>query len=215
MAIRRVLEIAGVEVRGQSAAEFLKWSKMGTKARAKQTAAANEAARGRVCSFEELCLKAKIREERPSNVSSYETKLRAMLLKRGIVCEPQKAIGPYNCDLAAAPVAVEIWGGGWHFGGHHMARTPKRFRYLFDNDWDILVIVLNHRFPLTTAVADYVAAYVQEARRNPSTVGQYRVIWGAGKFSVSGSAKDDEFSFIPPFTHRRNPATGQYETVPR
>src|SRR5690606_37643437 len=111
------------------------------------------------------------------------------------------AIGPYNCDLAVHPVAVEVFGGGWHWHGAHYARAEERFRYIMNEGWYVLVVVVgfNGRFPLTPAVGDYVASEIERARRDPSLVGQYRVVWGAGEFSTGGRLEDDHFSIEPPF----------------
>lgn len=214
--VRRVLLANRVAVRGRSEAELLKWSKMDTDQRLRQVAAANDAARGRKRSVEERSKGALSRQANPvHNVSSYEHVLGEMLADRGVATVPQLAIGPYNCDLAADPVAVEVWGGKWHLGGDHAARTPERFRYIMDRGWNILAVLVYDAFPLTPAVADYVATYVKKTRRFPSRVRQYRVIWGAGEFSTGGCANDDKITVVQPFTGRRDPTTGQYERVTR
>lgn len=216
-AVERVLLLAGIHRRSQSEAEIIRWAAMDIPARRLQVAAANKAARGRVCSYKELCLKAAVKQTTPKLYSSYDELLLSNMLKiRGIDCIPQLAIGPYNCDLAAFPITVEIWGGHWHYSGRHLARTDKRFRYILNAGWSILVVnVVKPNFPLTTAVADYVAAYINKIRLEPPMVCEYRVIWGAGKFTTAGSANDHKIAVIPPFTMRRNSATGKYETIPR
>lgn len=214
-AVARVLELGGVTRRNQSQSETIKWSRMGTDRRREQTAAAREACRGREASFDELCARAKSREGNIALASAKEVELADMLHSRGLDISTQLAVGPYNCDLATHPVVVEVWGGHWHFTGRHAARTPERFHYLMNTGWNILVVVITERFPLTPTVADYVTAYIEELRRNPPAVCEYWVIWGAGEFSTGGCADDDEITFVPPFTSRRNPTTGQYETIPR
>jgi hypothetical protein len=79
----------------------------------------------------------------------------------------------------------------------------------------LIVVVQNGRFPLTPAVADYVATYIKETSRNPPTICQYRVVWGAGEFTTGGSVNDNKITCIPPFTRRRNCTTGRYETISR
>jgi hypothetical protein len=170
-----------------------------------QVAAANLAATGRTRTESEMCLSAISREANAdAHASGYELRLFDLLRARGILCQKQVAVGPYNCDLAFSPVAVEVWGGGWHFGGRHMARTPKRFRYFMDRGWHIMAVVVNDRFPLTAAVADHVAAYIKQARREPTRVREYRVVWGAGQFTTRGSAEDDEITVKKPFACSRH-----------
>jgi hypothetical protein len=137
-----------------------------------------------------------------------------MLQDRGIPTIAQQAIGPYNCDLGAYPVAVEVFGGGWHWYGDHVAIVPKRFRYILDAGWHILAVKIDAAFPLTSVTADYIAAYIQQARSDPSSRREYRVIRGAGETLASGSADDDQISIVPTFTAGRN-VLGQYTRVPR
>jgi hypothetical protein len=112
---------------------------------------------------------------------------------------PCKAIGPYNVDIALAPIAVEVFGGAWHGGGRAAARWPKRIRYLLDEQWHVVVVWVEHaRDPLTIGAAEYVVALRDQLRRNPALVGQYRVIRGSGKEIIRGCANDDHFPVKPP-----------------
>jgi len=147
--------------------------------------------------------------------SPLETRLAEMLLERGIESLPQYPVGPYNCDLACPPVAVEVLGGKWHWHGEHRARAKERTYYFLDRDWHVLYVPIDTSFPLNDAVADYVANFIKFARGNPSATREYRVVWGAGEFVVGGCLDEDEFTFDPPFTSRRNPTNGRYERVPR
>jgi len=214
-AIAARLTAAGVVRRTQSEAERIKWSQMTPTQRRRQIRAAHAAKRGRAVSLETKCKHAITVEKRLLNISPKEIELRHMLLRRGIEVVPQKAIGPYNCDLAAAPVAVEVYGGNWHWYGRHLARTEQRFRYLLDAGWFVYVMVVNQSFPLTGAGADHLVAYIQQVRRNKAARTEYRVVWGAGEFVVSGSADDEHITIIPPFACARDPATGRYRRVPR
>jgi hypothetical protein len=77
------------------------------------------------------------------------------------------------------------------------------------------MVAVNAGSPMTQAVADYVAAYIKQARSNPSAPREYRVIWGAGQFSTSGGLNDDNFSIEPPFTVTRDITTGRYYRIAR
>ena len=61
--------------------------------------------RGRHADFNELCRHA-LAKERFGKLTRHELTLRDLLIERGIRTIPQQAIGPYNCDLGANPVAV-------------------------------------------------------------------------------------------------------------
>ena len=179
-----------------------------------QTEMAHLAVRGKPQSLEEQCAIA-LGRERVARLNPSEQLLAAMLRARGLSIIPQQAIGPYNCDIGASPVAVEIWGGHWHWSPEHMARTPKRMRYLMDGGWHIWVIQVTRQYPLTPEHADEVVAFVQETRRDPAMVRQYRMVRRAGEVFTTGSAKDHEITIIPPFAQRRNPTTGRYERITR
>lgn len=202
----------GIQARNRSEQQFARMARATSDERKKLSQAAHDAVRGVKRSRAELLKRAKARSK---IISGYEIQLRDMLSERGITTDPQFPIGTYNCDLAAYPVAVEVFGGKWHWHGHHLARTEERFRHILNAGWHILVVAVDVASPLTPAVADYVAAYIEQARRDPSARREYRVIWRAGEDTTAGSLDDDHISIIPPFTNRRNPATGRYERVAR
>lgn len=178
--IERRLTRRGIILRGLTDANRMSMAVRSPGENARNTAAAHAASRGRKATIEERCRTALTKERRQSHVSPAEMLLAEWLADLGPV--PQKAIGPYNVDLAIDPVAVEIFGGGWHASGRHAARTPKRFRYLFDAGWNVLVIWVDRRnHPLGVDAADEVRTFAEESRRDPAFRRQHRVIWGDGK----------------------------------
>jgi transposase len=210
------LKWQGITPRNRSEGMFLRMSQTSPEERARLAAAAHDAVRGRTVSRESKRLGAITRWKRLLGVSPAEMSLAQMLHDRGLRPEPQFPIGIYNCDLAIHPVAVEVWGGGFHFTGKHARRTPERIRQIMNAGWDVLCLVVDsRRYPLTPAVADYIVSHVEAARQNPSAIREYRVVWGAGEFSTGGCANDKYISFKHPNRHRRNSRTGQYESVPR
>jgi len=213
--IRNRLLSTNIHIRTQSEAETIKWANMNLIARANQVRAAHKARIGQQVSWTTKCKRAKTIEKHPPNNSPYEIKLAKMLLKRGIKTIPQKAIGGYNCDLAAYPVAVEVFAGKWHWYGNHIAITEKRFRYILNSGWFIYVVAINNSFPLTDAVAHHLASYIQSIRRDKPIRCQYRVVWGANEFITKGSLKDKHISIIPPFTNTRDSTTGRYKRIRR
>lgn len=214
-AVRRRLIEAGVAIRNRSEAELLKWAGMDETDRAFQTRAAHDAIRGAAVPVDRKIKHALTVERKRLHTSPEETQLSRMLARRGEFPSQQRAIGPYNCDLAVHPVAVEIFGGSWHWHGQHLLRTKDRFRYILDAGWHLLVIKIEKvRFPLAEHHADYVVSFLDFARRNPSAPREYRVVRGASEILACGSVKDRQISIIPALTRGRN-AKGQYKAVPR
>lgn len=213
--VRRVLVAAGIAPRNQSESMFLRMAQTPAEERERLTQAAHDAIRGTSIPFARLVKCAQTRQNRPGNISKTERQFMGMLAARGVTCIPQRAIGPYNCDLGASPVAVEIFGGQWHLYGRHIARTPERIRYILNAGWHLLAFFVSRDYPLTDWHADYAAAYIEQARRDPAARREYRVIRGEGKIIASGSSEDDDFTIIPAFTIGRDAATGRYLSVPR
>ncbi len=208
--VRRILESHSIPVRGRGDTNRILMARRTPEENSRNTAAAHAAARGRKVSIEERSKTAKTLERRHYNVGCWEHSLAEMLSARGIVTVPQKAIGPYNCDLAAYPVAVEVFGGNFHFFGHHYARLPKRVRYLLDAGWDVLMVLTYPRYPITDACADDLAAYVDAARRNPTKRREYWVILGTGDPIAGGSGNDNQLSIERTLAHCKD-VCGQYK----
>jgi len=121
--------------------------------------AAHAAVRGIAKSLDDLCLKAVGRERTQANVSPLDRAFATMLDTPAII---NKAIGPYNIDVAVHPVAVEIYGGGWHAAGRAAARFPKRARYILDCGWHLVIIWVSEKssYPLTIAASEYVRSLI-------------------------------------------------------
>ncbi len=214
--IKNRLLRAGVRRRTESEARRLCWQQMTPEQRRNQVKAAHEATKGRKVPLKTLKKIARTREKNAlKHCSKYELQFQKMLEERGIKTVLQKAVGPYNCDLAAYPVAVEIFGGGWHFHGRHALRFEKRIRYFLNHGWSVLIFPISKRFPLTESLADYAASYIERVRRAKAYVCEYRMIWSCPELVTRGSLDGDHLSFIPPFTGARDPATGRYKRVPR
>ena len=210
-AIRRRLRLAGVHVRGQSEAETLKWSTMTGAQRKAQVRAANAAALGSRHSLAHRCKIALGRQERQTHIGPDERIVQRYLDTAGVGCIPQQAVGPYNCDLGCFPVAVEVFSSGWLWGNSY----EKRFRYLLNTGWCIYVLPVSRSSPITESRMRHLIAYIEQARRDPPTPREYRVVWSAGEWERVGYLDDDKITLDPPFTSRRNPTTGQYERVTR
>ena len=208
---KRILD-AGIAPRTQSEAETTKWQNMTAGQRERQVKAAHKASRGRKVTIAELCLRAKMREGNINyNVAPDEIVFADWLrnIKINTICN--FAVGPYNCDLGAGSVIVEIWGGSWH----PKPEDTKRTKYILDAGYSILFIDLDRRrFPISRIVTEYVIALLQEASRNPTARCQYWMVRGNGEL-IFKRFNDDDISLIPPFTSGRDLTNGQYKRIPR
>lgn len=212
--INRILIENNIPTRNRSKAMFTRMSQTSTRERKRLTKAAHEACHGRKHTLSEKIKRAKTRQLRQVGISASETRLVRMLNNRGIETTQQLAIGPYNIDIACNPVAVEIFGGGWHWYGKHLRIVNERFKYILSTGWDILVINITNEFPLNKSVADYVVSYIQSRRSDKALIREYRVVRGAGEFIAGGSINDNEISIVPAFTRGRD-SLGRYTRVPR
>lgn len=205
----RLLE-NGINPRGRSEAESIKWSRMSTDQRIKQVAAAHNAARGREVPFKELCLRAKMREGNMAyNVSKSEIKLGCWLKEIGVNVIHNFAVGPYNCDIGTGTIIVEVWGGNWHPKPIDIERT----KYILDAGYSVLIVDIDkRRFPISQAITEYAIALDKLARANPTTNRQYWMVRGDGEL-IFKRFNSDNISLKPPFTAGRN-SLGQYVHIP-
>lgn len=186
-------------------AERGKWQRMSEAERAAQVAAAHAASTGRILPATELARRAATKEVRQSHATAEERLIAAAISARGPACVLQKAVGPYNLDMAiGTTVAVELFGGGWHAYGRHGARLKQRLMDVADAGFNQLIIWTRSRHPMpgkralvVSAVADDAVAYADQARGNPSLRRQYRVIWGDGEFISAGCVDDNNLTLVP------------------
>ena len=213
---RRLIEY-GVTLRSRSETERIKWSRMSQAERDAQVAAAHDATRGKPLSLDHRIAIAASREKNGVGIHPNESRLGALLAELGLDTRPQQAIGPYNCDLGAEPVAVEVFGGNWHWHERHLARMPKRINYLGDRGWHVLMC---HVWPEAGFVVDenlakQVVAFVKRARRNPTARREYRVIRSQGEIVSSGYCDENEIILEWATRIARDRRSGRYKSVPR
>lgn len=201
--IGKQLALAGLQRRGLGEAQSTRAAQMTPEQRKAQVTEANRAARRRRIPEIEKFRRALTVERQGRPGSDGEVRLHEMLRERGEQPAIERAIGPYNVDLAMLPVAVEVLGGGFHgVKARHAERTP----YILDAGWH-LVMVWNYEgvSALGSGAADYLVAFAEEVRRNPPATCQYRVITGQGEFLAARSREDNEFPLEPPPRGSRRP----------
>lgn len=193
---RRLIEM-GIKPRNSSQASRIRMERTSPEQRSQLTTAAHDAVRGRQRSTEALHTAALSRQGKFTNsmLTTGERQLRNYLGQFNIDMTPQVAVGPYNVDFALAPVAVEVLGGTWHEGKvRHRVRTP----YILNQGWLLIFIWHCRGSRISPKAAEYVVATLKETRRDPSLVGQYRVIRGDGELLAVGSTESDSFTLVHP-----------------
>lgn len=194
----RLLKL-GVVPRGRSESMYLRMAQSSPEEIAALTEAAHIAAKGRSCTFEERCKVAATREKLVIGASRTEEILRNWLESDGLTCCPQKAVGPYNIDIAVdeGRIAVEVFGGNWHCSGNHAGRFKERTEYLLDSGYFLVIVWVNLQHPLEVGAAKYIVSLSEKICRNEAVGGKYRVIWGNGERSPTGEEKFDYRSIVP------------------
>lgn len=180
--IRRHIINAGIKPRGISESLVIRWKNAPESERISMLANAHIARRGSVVSESTKVLHAKTLQS-THVITGYELQLTNWLKERGISITNQKAVGIYNLDIAINrfPIAVEMFGGGWHAYGSHKERFFSRSKYLFDHGWSMIVVWIDRRrYPLTVNCADYIIKYIDIFSKNPPAISEYGVILGNG-----------------------------------
>lgn len=210
--ITRRFESVGFIQRNRSESMFVRMANTAPEERARLTAAAHEAAKGREHTLNERIQRAKTREIKRIGISRTEQILAQMLNDRGFLVTPQKAIHTYNVDIAinGSPVIVEVFGGCWHASGEHLVRHRQRFDYLLDNGYYPIVVWVNGiKFPLESGAANYIVSNIEEIRRAKPVWSKEKMIRGNGDpISVFRLDNNDLSSVVPPNT--RDNITGRF-----
>ena len=203
---RKRLEERGIAPRGRSESMSVRMSRASREERLRLTAAAHDAVRGKPLPLEQVCKRAAGKERTGAHIVPSERQLAEQIEAMGLSVTLQKAVGPYNIDVAveAPPIAVEVFGGNWHAGGRHRARFRERTEYLLDRGWSVVVIwVDGRRYPLGVRAAQYVVSLAKGIRSDPSGRCKYRVILGDGQPAPRLKSYLNSRAFVPA-AHRRD-----------
>jgi very-short-patch-repair endonuclease len=179
----RLIE-AGITPRNVSGSMLIRWKNATDEQRAAMLTNAHLSQVGTIVPDSIKERQAVTRQARLNNSPVIELTAARMLQDAGFCVTPQKAVGIYNVDIAidSPPIAVELFGGGWHAYGSHRARFHERTKYLLDNGLNVVIVWIDGlRYPFSVGCVDYVIALAETLRRNPSPVSQYRVILGDGQ----------------------------------
>lgn len=175
---------AGVQMRGQSDAERLKWRSLKrdpARVRA-QCESAWIARRGQRDPLHVKIARARTMQDRLTRRGLYEDDLAAMLGSRGFPAVQQHAVGPYNVDLLVRSCGIAVEVQSSHHRGRQSSIDRKRLEYILDAGWALVVVYIPlHAKPRLDAIADYLVALFKKAGRGPSLAGQYGVIGREGQ----------------------------------
>lgn len=214
--IERIILESGRKLRNRSEQQFARMKRATPSERKALAAAAHAAKRGRPNT---QAAQFKMAASRCRKIRPLEIKVKQCLEQAGINCEQQFPIGKYNCDLLCIVgqrrIAVEVWGGSWHFYGAHRARFPERTEYILSSGCSIVFLAIMNKFVWNGRAAENLITHLDALSRLPSGKCQYRMIWGDSQYATIGGLDDIEKALVTPTVNRRNPATGCYERVSR
>lgn len=124
-----------------------------------------------------------------------ETELGEQLISAGLKPIPQAAFEGYNIDLLCDHLAVEV---------HNYTTRPTdktqiltRIIKILSGGISIIYVRTGPNFPMITdAAVNQVVAFYNHTRKNPSSIGQYRVIRGDGKVDWTAERHLDHLAGI-------------------
>lgn len=206
----------GITPRSRRDAMLLRMAQATPEERLRLTEAAHAACRGRRVPEEARINMAKGRERTKSHASDDARFLAGCIEALDVAVTLEKAVGPYNIDIALneLSVAVEIQGGHWHSHGRHGARLAERREYLLSRGWHLVEIWrfgdFRH-FPMQT-MAHQLIAMAQGFCPDPSGRGEHRVIRGDGQPVAALKSYGYDVAPVPGAEHRCE-QSGRYVSV--
>lgn len=203
-AVYRMLGEAGIDGRDRSSAMVLRWQRASAEQRAEMVAAAHEASRGSTHSLASLIAAAQSKAGKPR--SELETILGALLDGLGYPVSYGVPLGKYNLDLlVGSTVAVEVFGGGWHGYGDHLAGFAERSRHILDAGLSLAIVWVDQvKYPLHVRCAQHLGTLVEITRGHPSIKSQHWVVRGDGKFLATREDDGDQVPFITASGRRKH-----------
>lgn len=185
--LEKEIVAAGEKLRTQAQSLGLRYTRMSIAERRSITARANIAVRGKKASPARQERRARTNELTLQLASRADLILCVWLAQRGVKLVPQKALGPYNLDIAIEElrVAVEV-NGPWHYFSGRADAEKKRRKYLLDSGWRLIEVTLATKSGrpwkfLRPACADKIIALLDAFRTGESVRCEDCVIGGDGQ----------------------------------
>ena len=178
---------AGVEMRGRSEAELVKWFYMPEEQRLKQVTAAHKARRGSKDTETTKRSRARTRFLRCIASTPAEHVVADALRLLGFSVRQQTPLGKYNLDLTLDEllVAVEIE-DDWS-SGNYPTELFDRTKHILDQGWCVVFVV--GKVLDAAHVTQQLLALANALRRDKTLYGQYWVIGSNPQKRPTGSAK--------------------------
>lgn len=214
--IASLLRKHGITPRSRRDAMLLRMAQATPEERLRLAEAAHAVCRGRRVPEEARIRMAEGRERTKSHASAEALAIAQAIEDGGVAITLEKAVGPYNIDIALneSSVAVEIQGGNWHAYGRHGARLAERREYLLSRGWHLVEAWIRSDQPLRLVqpLANKLIALSQILRFDPSGRGEHRMIGGDGE--PLPALKSYGHSVAPvPGAERRCEESGRYLSV--
>jgi very-short-patch-repair endonuclease/transposase len=189
------LRHAGIPVRTLRQSVGLRYTRMSKSERQSLVARAHIAKKGKPADMGSQERRAKTLEVTLQLASRADLILGVWLGQRGLRFTPQKALRPYNLDIAIdeLSIAVEV-NGDWHYFPDPSAAESKRRDYLFDRGWRLIEVCITSTSArpwkyLRPACADKIIELLERVRRSESIGRKHWVIGGDGE-SLPGSCDE-------------------------
>ena len=198
----RLMREAGIPIRDLRGAVAMRYTRMSKSEREGVTQAANTAKRGKRANPESLARRALTMEATLQLASRADLILAVWLAQRGVEFTPQKAVGPYNVDIAVHEPRVAVEVDGFHHAPElrRLSRsrsTPaERREYLFDRGWRLIEVrpPMSTRENLSPLCADHIVALLEEARADEPSWGEYCVVGGDGELCPGDGTNGDDIA---------------------
>jgi very-short-patch-repair endonuclease len=196
--VETVIKMNGGTLRTLRQAVGLRYARMSKSERQSLVAHAHIAKKGVPASIQSLERRAKTMEVTLQLASRADLILGVWLAQRGVQFTPQKALGPYNLDIAIdeLSVAVEV-NGDWHYFPDRTAAESKRRDFLLDRGWSVIDVRLAATSArpwkyLRPTCADKIVAVLNQIRREISSGSKHWVVGGDGEpLTGFGGERDD------------------------
>lgn len=192
-AINAILRHNNVTLRPQKDANKFRYANSTEDEKKAITKKANEAMRKQPQSFHhESAIKQAITKQNTlSKVGMFEQEIINYFHKAYPI--PQLAFDAYNIDIAIWPVAIEVHVNSGH--PHNMPYYRKRIINLLKGGWFVLYVKIT-KSGLQQTCFDEIAAFIDTASLNPTSISQYRVIRGTGELIATGKRNGDNLTII-------------------
>lgn len=137
---KRLLLESGITLRTMSEEKRLRISLMTYEQRLSMTAAGRSVITGRKRSHDDLCKRARTKQDR-AQLSGDELVILEAMHAAGLHPVPLLAVDKFNIDFgfADAMLAVEYHGGNWHNSAAKQAQDARKREYLEAHGWRVIV----------------------------------------------------------------------------